>query len=167
MFETYLDVLLQRDELILQFVLEGYTKEDYLKITGKEIDPKMFKKYEFNVEQSKGTNSPAHRLALEQELLQLVYNQLMPFEVFLEISNNPVMIQAKQKLQEYNKKMAMQQQAMDQANPRGGAPDVDQEALADKSMLSVQGNPQAGMLTQSPVAQEMPKLPQLPQQNIM
>jgi len=107
-FETYLDVILQRDELILMFILEGYTKQDYLKITGKEIDPKEFKKFEFSMEQSKGTNSPAHRLALEQELLQQVYAGLLPYEVFLDISNNPVMIQAKQKLQEYNKRQLEQ-----------------------------------------------------------
>lgn len=108
MFETYLDVILQRDELILMFVLEGYTKQDYLKITGKEIDPNEFKQFEFSMEQSKGTNSPGHRLALEQELLQQVYAGLLPYEVFLDISNNPVMIQAKQKLQEFNQRQAEQ-----------------------------------------------------------
>jgi hypothetical protein len=120
-FENYLDVLLERDELILMFILEGYTKQDYLNITGQEIDPKEFDKYEFNIDQSKGTNSPAHRLALEQELMQLVYNQLLPFEVFLDISNNPVMIQAKQKLQEYqkNQAVAMQAGAMQQQLPVG------------------------------------------------
>jgi hypothetical protein len=107
-FEVFLDVLLQRDELILMFILEGYTKHDYLKITGQEIYPKEFNNYEFNMHQSKGTNSPAYRFELEKELLQLVRDQLLPFEVFLDISNNPVMIQAKQKLQEYNKNQIMQ-----------------------------------------------------------
>lgn len=113
-FETYLDLLVQRDELVLMFILEGYTKSDYIKVAGEEIDPKEFKNYEFSIEQSKGTNSPTHRMALEQELLQLVYNQLLPFEVFLDISNNPVMIQAKQKLQEFNKMKAIEMQNMSQ-----------------------------------------------------
>ena len=148
-FETYLNLLLERDELILMFILEGYTKQDYLKITGKEIDPSEFKQYEFNVEQSKGTNSLAHKMALEQEMLQLVYNQLLPFEVFLDISNNPVMIQAKQKLQEYNKNMA--EANMPQVQGAGGdisagtdqasiqQPQVDAGQIADKQMAKVAG----------------------------
>jgi hypothetical protein len=102
-YEVYFDVLLQRDELALMHVLEGYTKDDYLKITGREINPNDFKKYEFSIEQSKGTNSPAHRLALEQEMLQQVYAGLLPYEIYLDISSSPLMIQAKQKLQDYNK----------------------------------------------------------------
>jgi hypothetical protein len=114
-FEVYLDVILQRDELALMFIQEGYTKEDYFKITGKDIDPKELKNFEFSIEQSKGTNSPAHRMALEQEILQQVMAGLLPYEVYLDISNNPVMIQAKQKLQEYNKNQAMAAQDMQQA----------------------------------------------------
>lgn len=160
-FETYLDVLLQRDELILMFIQEGYTKEDFLKITGKEIDPNELKAFEFSIEQSKGTNSPAHRLALEQELLQLVYNQLLPFEVFLDISNNPVMVQAKQKLQEHNKNMQMAQQAQEQAGGTAGEIPPAQEAQM------VQGHPGASMMTENPINQAMPKLPNVPQQNIV
>jgi hypothetical protein len=147
-FELYLDVLLQRDELILMFILEGYTKSDFLKITGEEIDPNEFKNFEFSIEQSKGTNSPTHRLALEQELLQLVYNQLLPFEVFLDISNNPVMTQAKQKLQEYNKNQAIAMQQMQQGGgpiqQQGGitqvqdAGNTDEEQLADKALNKAQ-----------------------------
>ena len=107
--ENYLTMLVDRDELILKFIQQGYTKADYERIVGQPIDPKEFAHYDFRIEQSKGTNSPAYRMQLEQELLQLVYNQLLPFEVFMEVSNNPVMIQAKQKLDEYNKKMAAQQ----------------------------------------------------------
>lgn len=160
-FETYLDVLLQRDELILMFILEGYTKQDYFKITGKEIDLIELKKYEFSIEQSKGTNSPAHRLALEQELLQLVYNQLLPFEVFLDISNNPVMVQAKQKLQEYNKNqaVAMAGQAQGGGGTAGQLPAPDEFAMA-------QGHPQGEMLNESPIEQQMPKMTRLPQTNI-
>lgn len=127
MFETYLDVLAQRDELILMFLLEGYTKQDYLKIVGREIDPKEFRQFEFSIEQSKGTNSPTHRAALESELLQLVYNQLLPFEVFLEVSNNPVMVQAKQKLQEYNKNQAMANQPQQQGAGGDYVPQQPQE----------------------------------------
>ena len=162
-FENYLDLLLQRDELILSFILEGYDKNDFLKITGSEIDPKELKKYEFSIEQSKGTNSPAHRLALEQELLQLVYNQLLPFEVFLDISNNPVMVQAKQKLQEYNRNQMQQGQQQIQ----GAGAETTGQIPPDNQIMMVQGHPQAGMLSQSPVNQEMPKLSRLPQQNIM
>lgn len=160
-FETYLDVLLQRDDLTLDFIIEGYTKEDYFKITGKEIDPKELAKYEFGIEQSKGTNSPAHRLALEQELLQLVYNQLLPFEVFLDISNNPVMIQAKQKMQEMQNNQAMVQNA---AMQQGGAPNA---APVDQNVNMAQGHPQGEMLNESPVNQNMPKLPNIPSQNVM
>jgi len=143
-FETYLDVLLQRDELILMFIEEGYTKQDYLKITGKDIDPKELKQFEFSIEQSKGTNSPAHRMALEQELLQLVYNQLMPFEVFLDISNNPVMVQAKQKLQEYKKNQMMATPPIQGGGAQPPAmPGINQEvsaeSLADKQMEKVSG----------------------------
>lgn len=113
-FEVYLDLLVQRDELILAFILDGYTKADFRTIIGEEIDPKEFEKYMFSIEQSKGTNSPQHRFALEQELLQLVYSQLMPFEVFLDISNNPIMVQAKQKLQEFNKMKAIEMQQTEQ-----------------------------------------------------
>lgn len=108
--ENFLTMLVDRDELILDFILQGYTKDDFERVTGQAVDPFEFSHYSFCIEQSKGTNSPAYRMQLEQELLQLVYNQLLPFEVFMEVSNNPVMIQAKQKLDEYNKKMAQQQQ---------------------------------------------------------
>ena len=150
-FETYLDVLLQRDELILMFLLEGYSAQDYYKITGKEINPRELKQFEFSIEQSKGTNSPAHRLALEQELLQQVYNGLLPYEVFLDISNNPVMVQAKQKLQEYNKNQMMQgqqqiagaggdvSQAVDQVQATIGDPSVDAEKIASRGMKKVEG----------------------------
>lgn len=104
--ETFLTMLVDRDELILDFILQGYTKEDFERITGQAIDPIELTHYNFRIEQSKGTNSPAYRMQLEQELLQLVYNQLLPFEVFMEVSSNPVMIQAKQKLDEFNKKQA-------------------------------------------------------------
>lgn len=140
--ENYLSVQVRRDELILQFILEGYTKEDFQRITGVEVDPAELDEYEFAIEQSKGTNSPAHRLALEQELLQLVYSQLLPFKVFLEVSNNPVMIQAKQKMEEYEKKMAMQQQEMMMQN--GG-----------------QMPQQAVPITAQPMNQQMAKAPQL------
>ena len=146
-FETYLDVLLQRDELVLAFIQEGYSEQDFLKITGKQINPNELKKYEFSIEQSKGTNSPAHRLALEQELLQQVYGGLLPYEVFLDISNNPVMIQAKQKLQEFNKNQMMQGQG--QIQGAGGDvqnqvqatmkdPSVDAEKIAERGMQKVQ-----------------------------
>lgn len=149
-FETFLDVLLERDELILAFIIGGYTKEDFLKITGKEIDPSELKEFDFGMEQSKGTNSPAHRLALEQELLQQVYNGLLPYEVFLDISSNPVMIQAKQKLQEYNKNqmMAGGQQingAGGDANQGGGemaninSQGVNAEQMASNQMQRVEG----------------------------
>jgi hypothetical protein len=109
--ENYLTMLVERDDKILQFILEGYTRQDYLRITGEDIDPAELKLFEFHVEQSKGTNSPGHRLALEQELLQLVYNGLLPFEAFLEVSTNPVMAQAKQKMDELKKAQAEQEQA--------------------------------------------------------
>lgn len=149
-FENYFDVLLSRDELILRFVEEGYTKEDFFKITGEEIDPAEFDKYEFNMEQSKGTNSPAHRLSLEQDLLQQVYAGLLPYEVFLDISDNPVMIQAKQKLKEFNKQQAMNGQEpvmgaggdVSQNNPAQStiqSPGVDAGKIADNQMQKVKG----------------------------
>jgi hypothetical protein len=148
-FETYLDVILQRDELALAFIVEGYTKEDYLKIIGREIDPNEFKRYEFSIEQSKGTNSPAHRLALEQELLQQVYEGLLPYDIYLDISNNPVMIQAKQKLQEYNKNQMMQGgmpimgagadvQANQQVQQTMQGGKVDEQKVAEKGMQRVE-----------------------------
>jgi len=144
-FEIYFDVILQRDELSLMFMLEGYTKHDYFKITGKEIDPKELKRFEFSIEQSKGTNSPAHRMVLEQELLQQVMAGLLPYEVYLDISNNPVMVQAKQKLQEFNKNQAMaaqenQQQEVNQQPTQGnvqptlGNQGVNEAQVAEKGM---------------------------------
>lgn len=157
--ENYLSVLVERDELLLQFVTEGYTAEDYFNITGENVDPRELTKYQFSIEQSKGTNSPAHRLALEQELLTLVFNQLLPFEVFLDISNNPVMIQAKQKLEEFNKKKAMQQQQVPQGG--GGQLGVPPAPAPTAEMLSVQGSPQAGLLQDQGVKQQLPLLPNL------
>lgn len=122
--ENYLTMLVDRDELILQFILQGYTKSDYERITGQIIDPRELKHFNFSIEQSKGTNSPAYRMQLEQELLQLVYNQLLPFEVFMEVSNNPVMIQAKQKLEEWTKKQAMNQQMIPGQPPAPGQPQI-------------------------------------------
>jgi len=162
-FENYLDVLLQRDELLLKFIIEGYTKQDYFKILGVEIDPSELKAYEFNIEQSKGTNSPAYKMSMEQELLQLVFNQLLPFEVFLDLSSNPVMVQAKQKLQEYNKNQAM---AGGQQIQNAGAPTF-QQPIPDQQVAMVQGHPQAEILNESPISQTMPKLSRLPQQNIV
>ena len=55
------------------------------------------------------------RLAqLEAELLQSVRDGLLPFEVFTEVATNPIWVQAKQKLEEYNKKMAEAQQIQPQ-----------------------------------------------------
>lgn len=114
--ETYLTMLVDRDEKILKLILEGYTKADYKRVTGEELDPNELRKYDFSIQQSKGPNSPAYRMQLEMELLQCVRDQLLPFEVFMDISNNPIMIQAKQKLEEYKKKQAnMQQQTAVQA----------------------------------------------------
>lgn len=118
--ENFLTLQVKRDELILKFVLQGYTKEDYQRITGEAIDPIELKRYHFEIEQSKGTNSPAYRMQLEQELLQLVYNQLLPFEVFMDISSNPVMAQAKQKMDEWKQK-ASQQMAVQPGMPGSGA----------------------------------------------
>ena len=120
--ETYLSLLVDRDTNILHLILEGYTKADYKRITGEEIDPNELKQYDFSIQQSKGTNSPAYRMQLEMELLQCVRDQLLPFEVFMDISNNPIMIQAKQKLDEYNKKQATQSQSGIGQPPMGGLP---------------------------------------------
>lgn len=102
--ENYLSVLVDRDELILKFIREGYTKSDFERITGEAIDPRELTQYDFKIEQSRGTNSMAYRMSQEEELLTLVDRQLLPFEVFMDISSNPVMIQAKQKLAEWKKK---------------------------------------------------------------
>lgn len=145
MMEEYQGMLVERDEKILRFVLQGYTSADYSRITGKDVDAKAIKNFEFFIEQSKGTNSPAHRMALEQELLQLVYNQLMPFEVFLEVSNNPMMIQAKQKMEEMNKR-----QERGQATLQDGVDN--KQALTGGDM-----NPNQQMQTQVPGQQSLPK----------
>lgn len=132
--ENYLAMLVDRDELILQFILQGYTKSDFERITGVAIDPIELKRYNFSIEQSKGTSSPAYRMQLEQELLQLVYNQLLPFEVFMEVSNNPVMIQAKQKLDEWKKKQAMNPQNMMPGEP----PAPGQPQMTNNQMIAGQ-----------------------------
>jgi hypothetical protein len=120
--ENYLTVLVKRDDKILQLVQEGYTRQDYLRITGEDIDPKELELFEFHIEQSKGTNSPAHRFAQEQELLQLVYNNILPPEVYFEVSTNPVMLQAKQKLDAIKKIEAEKEQGPQQ-------PAIEQNAL--------------------------------------
>jgi len=149
--ENYLSVLLDRDDLILQFVLEGYTKSDYYRVTGKELNPNEIKDFEFRLEQSKGTNSPAHRLALEQELLQLVYNQLLPFDVFLEVSNNPVMIQAKQKYDEWKKTQQAQQEQMAAEQQAAGG----QQPADISGGAMPQGTQQAMSMDGQPMAQEL------------
>lgn len=108
--ETYSNMLSKRDNLILKLILQGYSKTDFERITGESIDPMELKRYTFIIEASKGTNSPAYKLQLEEELLRLVEGQLIPLEVFMEVSNNPVMVQAKQKLDEWRKKQAQIQQ---------------------------------------------------------
>jgi hypothetical protein len=110
--ETFSTLQVDRDNLILKFILQGYTKEDYERITGEAIDPIELTHYNFSIEQSRGTNSPAYRIQLEQELLQQVMAELLPYEVFMEVSTNPVMIQAKQKYAEWKKKQQMGQQQM-------------------------------------------------------
>ncbi len=108
--ETYLTMLVDRDDLIKTMIIEGYTEADYLRITGEKVDPKELLQFEFNIEQSKGTNSPGHRLFLEEKLMNLVDKELMPLDVFFEISTNPVMAQAKQKMDEWRKKQEMAQE---------------------------------------------------------
>lgn len=171
--ENFLTMLVDRDQLILDYIMEGYTRSDYQSILGLPLDPREIREHVFTIEQSKGTNSPAHRLALEQELLQLVYQQLLPFEIFLDISNNPVMNQAKLKLQEYNKKMAEQQMAAAQAgeNMPGGngqqfperenaqAPRFDQVPTDTRTIVA--GTPQGAMLKDQAIKQQLPKLPGL------
>ena len=56
-------------------------------------------------------------MQLEEELLRLVEGQLLPLDVFFEVSNNPVMIQAKQKLAEMQRNT--QQQGQVQGQPAG------------------------------------------------
>lgn len=166
--ENYLTMLVDRDQMILDFIIEGYTKSDYQSIIGLPLDPVEVKNHVFTIEQSKGTNSPAHRLALEQELLNLVYNQLLPFEIFLEISNNPVMNQAKLKLQEYKKKMAEQQamtmEAQDEMNnvpQRQNATPPDLASMSAETRTIVQGTPQGSALKDQAINQQLPKLPGL------
>lgn len=108
--ETFSTLQVDRDGLILKFILQGYTKSDYERITGEAIDPIELTRYNFSIEQSRGTNSPAYRIQLEQELLQQVMAELLPYEVFMEVSTNPVMIQAKQKYAEWKKKQQMNPQ---------------------------------------------------------
>jgi hypothetical protein len=100
MMEEQFAFLVDRDTKILRMILEGYTKEDYKKVTGIEVDPNELKRFSFIIQQSKGTNSPMYRMQLEEELLRLVEGQLIPLDVFFEVSSNPVMIQAKQKMDE-------------------------------------------------------------------
>lgn len=130
--ENYLTMLVERDEKILQYIIEGYSRSDYKRVVGIDLDPRELKNFEFCIEQSKGTNSPAHRLALEQELLQLVYNQLLPFDVFLEVSNNPVMTQAKQKWDEWKKRNAMEQQQQGMEQGQQQLPVQQQQLSVDK-----------------------------------
>jgi len=120
--ETFSTLQVDRDGLILKFILQGYTKEDYQRITGEAIDPIELTHYNFSIEQSRGTNSPAYRLQLEQELLQQVMNELLPYEVFMEVSTNPVMIQAKQKYAEWKKKQQMNPQVAPGQQPAPGQP---------------------------------------------
>lgn len=108
--ERYFSLQLRRDELILQFIIEGYTKEDYQRIAGIELDPAELEEYEFVMEQSRGTNSPTYRMESERRLLEQVMANLLPYKVFMEVSTDPLMIQVKQKLEEYESKMAMQQE---------------------------------------------------------
>ena len=96
--------------MILQFIIEGYTKEDYQRIAGIELDPAELEEYEFIMEQSRGTNSPTYRMESERRLLEQVMANLLPYKVFMEVSTDPLMIQVKQKLEEYESKMAMQQE---------------------------------------------------------
>lgn len=154
--ERYLSMLVDRDEMSLMLMLDGYTKADYLRILGIELDPEELKGFNFHIEQSKGTNSPSQRWAMEQELLNMVYQQLIPFEVFTEVSTNPVMIQAKQKWEEWKKRMTQEQMTLP-GGPGGQAlpiPAVDQKQM-------VQGSPQADMLKERGVQQEMRKIPRI------
>lgn len=114
--ERYFSLQSKRDELLLQFIIEGYTKEDYLRITGEELDPAELEQYEFVIEQSKGTNSPAFRMESERKLLEQVMANLLPYKVFMEVSTDPIMVQVRQKMEEYEKKIAEQQQQLMQQN---------------------------------------------------
>lgn len=154
--DRYMSMLKERDQKILNLMIEGYTAADYRMITGEDIDIKDIKRFSYIIEENKGTNSPAHRLALEQELLQLVYNQLLPFEVFLEVSNNPAMIQAKQKYEEWKKKQADMQMQMPQGQPMGGSASANVPPMDEKMM--VQGHPQANLLKEQPIKQQLPDL---------
>jgi len=118
--ETFSTLQVDRDNLILKFILQGYTKADYERITGEAIDPIELTRYNFSIEQSRGTNSPAYRIQLEQELLQQVMAELLPYEVFMEVSTNPVMIQAKQKYAEWKKKQQINPQVMPGQQPVPG-----------------------------------------------
>lgn len=106
LMETFLTCLLDRDDKIVQLILEGYTTSDYKRILGEDIDPMKLKQFGYKTKQSKGTNSTAYKMQMEQELLHFVDQQIVPFDVFAEVSSNPVLIQAKQKLEEFNKKQA-------------------------------------------------------------
>ena len=115
--EEHFSFLVDRDTKILKMIVDGYTKDDYKRIAGVEIDPNELKQFSFIIQQSKGTNSPMYRMQLEEELLRLVEGQLLPLDVFFEVSNNPVMIQAKQKLAEMQRNT--QQQGQVQGQPAG------------------------------------------------
>ena len=152
--ENYLGVCARRDEKILSLILQGYDSSDYLRITGKDIKPADVRRFSYHIEESKGTNSPAHRLVLEQELLQLVRDQLMPFEVYLDISTNPVLMQAKQKMEEFNQKQI--------ENGMLTVPEMENaKREASAGMNNTPQMPQQGSQSQRIIEQNLPKQPRV------
>lgn len=136
--ENFMSTLVDRDELILKLVIEGYTKEDFERITGEAIDPIELTQYDFKIEQSRGTNSMAYRLSQEEQLLRLVEDQLLPFDVYMDISSNPIMIQAKQKLAEWKKKQQQNPQPIMSGQP---IPAGSQPSLANTQQVNGQPVP--------------------------
>jgi len=92
-FENFLQ---QRDMKVLKLITQYYDQKRYLAINGRAIseqsriyDPELAKDIDFDIVVTQGSDTPVYRQLIDNTLLQLLQNQLIDLEMYLEQTSLP------------------------------------------------------------------------------
>lgn len=93
---TFNQFLQQRDKRLLQLIGQYYTAKQYISSAGSDFnveahqfDPEKIRNVDFDNSIVQGNNTPAFRAMIDDTLLELLRNQLIGLDTFLENSSLP------------------------------------------------------------------------------
>lgn len=93
---TFNHFLQQRDKRFLQLIAQFYTTPQYISAPGgdfgeaaRHFDPEKIRNVEFDNAIAQANNTPAFRAMIDDTLMELLRNNLIPLETFLENSSLP------------------------------------------------------------------------------